>query len=145
MRAIQCLPLALVCACYNLVPLQDVTPTPGTTVVIELEEPVALQMPGVMLQNLVRTEGTFLANSADSLIVSADYLWSAAGVKHRTLGARLPIARHNAVRIQERRVSTWKSLALVGAGAAALGVALFSVDQIVGGTSNGRGGGTDPK
>ncbi len=145
MKPVFCLSLCLLAGCVQLVPLDGVAPTPGKTVQMDLNEPIEFQVVGALLQNLNRIEGTYLANSADSLIVTADYLWSVAGAKHRGYGARLAIPRQRVEALQERRVSAWRTAVLAGAGVGALGLVIFSVEQLVGGDGGNGGPGPGPR
>lgn len=124
-------------ACHNVITLPQLNPTPGRTVVLAMQEPIEFQIVGARLQNLNKAEGTFLANDADSLIVSADYLWSVFGVQHPALGARVAVARQNIVMMQEKQFSAWKTAVVAIGGAGALIGSIFLVAGGGGGPASG--------
>lgn len=135
---------SLVGACHNVIALPELNPTPGRVVVITMREPIEFQVVEARLQNLNRAEGTFLANDADSLVVSAQYLWSMFGVKHPALGARVAVPKHNIVTMHEKQFSTWKTALLAIGGAGALIGSIFLVSGGSGGNPSGGPPGQPP-
>ncbi len=123
-----------------MVPIENVTPQPGRTVVLHLQEPIEFQAAEARLQNLVRMRGLFMTNDADSLIVRATDLWTASGNRHAALGARMAVPRSNVSQIEEQRTSAWRSALIASAGVAALGLVVFSVDAGLGGEGPGNPG-----
>ena len=140
MRLIRWVPLVFLGGCQTMVPVGNVTPVPGRTIVVHLQEPIEFQAAEARLQNLVRMRGMFMTNHADSLIVRASDLWSASGVRHSALGARVAVPRSSVSQIEEQRTSAWRSALIAGAGVAALALVVFSVDAGLG----GEGPGTPP-
>ncbi|NIM52605.1 MAG: hypothetical protein GTO22_25730 [Gemmatimonadales bacterium] len=110
----------------------------GRKLLVELTEPIQFQVVEARIQNITRAEGVLLQATEDSLILSAESLWSRAGVRHPALGARVAILRNNAANLQEKRVSATRTAIALGAGAVGLGALIASVSSAGGGQSGGE-------
>lgn len=145
MRVASSVLLVLLSACYTLTPVGQMEPVPGHTVIAQLSAPIEFQVVEARLQNITRVEGTLLLTTDDSLVVSAENLWSRAGVRHPALGARVAFARHAAEQLQEKRVSAGRTGLVIGAAAAVLAAVLFTVQAGGGGGTPNPGPGPKPQ
>jgi hypothetical protein len=121
------------------------TPTPGTAVRLELEEPQTVDFSEAALRDIVSVEGPVLSWSPDSVLVSSNWVVSERGSRNRTLGEPVGIATVSIAQVQEQKVHRGRTAALIAGGGLVVGglfLALFNRDNVGGGAGSGQGAGS---
>jgi hypothetical protein len=125
--------------CYSYVPLSGATPERGTQVRARLNQPASFTLADVTVNNVVLIDAEVVRSGEDSLVVSALWLRSQAGMDFPAAGETLAIEAGSVGAIETRRMSLLRSSALIVAAGAAASLLFASL-----GTLDSGGGGGKP-
>jgi hypothetical protein len=101
-------------ACYHYVPAVDAVYPRGTPLRAELDTLSSFELSAVTVRNIDRVEGEMVSRSDQQLILSATWLQAATGNGFAGQGWTVYIPAGNVRGLEQKRVSLWRSAALVG-------------------------------
>jgi hypothetical protein len=130
--------LALLAGCYHYVPAEGMTYPQGTPVRAQLARLAAFELAQVTVNNVEQVEGEVVRSENGELVLSATWLETPTGSGFPGNGWTLRIPEREVARLQVRRLSWWRTGALLG------GIALgtwLGFDALGFGTSGSGGGG----
>lgn len=132
LRGTACVSLLLQWGCfvYAPVPLRQVEP--GKDVRVRFIAPRSVDVGDVTVREVVQVEGSLSRIVGDTAFVLVDWVETAVGARHHSLGDVVRVAEHDIVQVETEQVQTGKTVALiVGGGAAfvAAMIAIFSRDN----------------
>jgi hypothetical protein len=130
--------------CFSYVALGIATPRRGSDVIARLSAPLAVPLQDVTVREVNTTTGKVMYADEDSLVLAVERFRSEAGTDYPGLGTSITVRRNQIAELQERRVSTGKTVLLFGAGAAALAAIVYSVGPLLGSSSGAPPGPPTP-
>lgn len=131
-------------ACYTYVPTRGGLPPRQAVVRTYLSEPTSFTIGQISIHGVSEVEGEVVEWRDDFLVVSASWLWSAAGQEFGGGAETLFIPRNRVAAVEQKRLSRLRTVGMVGAGAAL--ATLLKIAMPSGSAKGGvPGGGGNPK
>ena len=124
--------------CFHFVPESDVAPTRGSSIRLYLERPASFQLTEITVNNVNRVEGEMVGRDAGDVILSATWLDTGTGIGFAGEGWTLGIPEPNVSAFELKRLSWWRTGAVLLGGA--LGT-FFGFDALGAGTEGSAGSG----
>lgn len=136
-RSLALLALVALAACHNYVPVTVDRLERPDRVRVHLSVAGSYELLDLTANDVIEIEGEVVRWDEASLVLSAWWLVARGGLEFRGQGETVVVQREHIAAIEERRISALKTAALVGLGAAAMGIGVGSLGAIgSSGTSN---------
>jgi hypothetical protein len=126
--------------CYSYTPLGTVTPRRGADVVARLSVPIDVPLQDLTVHGVTVAAGKVQLAGADSLVLAVERFTSEAGTDYPGLGATVTLPRSHVAALEERRISTGRTVLVLGTGAAAIAAIVGSVGPLSGSAGGPPGG-----
>ena len=131
----------LTSGCYQYFPVSENAPlpAPGTEIRLRLDDPQALDLGTVTVNDVATVEGYVQSSGSDSLGLFSSSLRTFYGYRQRTNGAVFYFDRAQLQLLEERKLVPWKTGVAVGTSVAGLAAFMyFATDLGKGGQSGGE-------
>ncbi|MGD2217274.1 MAG: hypothetical protein PVJ64_10965 [Gemmatimonadales bacterium] len=128
-------------ACHHYVPVSVDRLERPDRVRVHLSVAGSYELLDLTAADVTQIEGEVVRWDEASLVLSAWWLVARSGLEFRGQGETVVVQREHIAAIEERRISAWKTVALVGGGAAVMAIGVGSLGAV---GSSGSSNGTDP-
>lgn len=129
--------------CYTTRPIVGRDPLPGERVVLTISDEGRMALGDRLGVRPYRVEGRLADQSAEAFTINVSTIRGVQGGLVTWAGEPVSFPRRGVAQVEERRLSTWRSLLAAGVTAGAVTLFLLSIDTFFGGgsTSDRLGGG----
>jgi len=131
--------------CYTTRPLVGRDPSPGENVVLTISDQGRVELGDRLGVRPYRVQGRLADRTSEAFTINVSTIRGVEGGLVTWSGEPVSFSRSAVAQVEERKVSTWRSVLVAGATVGLVALFVAGIDEFFGGGSTGdRPGGGDP-